>query len=68
MNERNNATTDIIMGKMHENLPNVDENTALRYAVSVNCCLYLFVDPHLLNYPLHKIQSYCQLFMILYQC
>ena len=41
MNERNNATIDIIMEKMLENLPNVDENTALQYAVSVNCCLYL---------------------------
>ena len=41
LNERNNATIDIIMEKMHENLPNVDENTALHYAVSVNCCLYL---------------------------
>ena len=41
MNERNNATIDIIMEKMHENLPSVDENAALEYAVSVNCCLYL---------------------------
>ena len=29
------------MEKMHKNLPNVDENTALQYAVSVNCCLYV---------------------------
>ena len=41
MNKRNNATINIFMEKMLENLPNVDENTALQYAVSVNCCLYL---------------------------
>ena len=41
LNKRNNATIDIIMEKMHESLTNVDENTALQYAVSVNCYLYL---------------------------
>ena len=41
LNERNHATIDIMMEKMLEDLPNVDENTALQYAVSVgNCCLY----------------------------
>ena len=41
MNKRNNATIDIIMEKMLENLPNVDENTALQYAVSVVTFIYV---------------------------
>ena len=51
LNERNHATNDIMMEKMLEDLPNVDENTALQYAVSGgNCCLlFMFVDSHLLN-------------------
>ena len=42
LNERNHATIDIMMEKMLEDLPNVDENTALQYAVSArNYCLYV---------------------------
>ena len=42
LNERNHPTIDIMMEKMLEGLPNVDENTTLQYAVFVrNCCLYL---------------------------
>ena len=42
LNERNHATPDIMMKKMLEDLRNVDENTALQYAVSVrNCYLYV---------------------------
>ena len=37
----NHATVDIMMEKILEYLPNLDENMALQYAVSIqNCCLY----------------------------
>ena len=69
LNERNHATIDIMMEKMLEDLPNVNENTALQYAVSVgNCCLYSCSWIHTCSIS-HwtKIQSYSRLFMILYQ-
>ena len=42
LNERNHATVDVMMSKMIEDCPNLPENVALQYAVSIrNCCMYI---------------------------
>ena len=42
INECNHASVDIMMGKMLEHLPQLSEETALQYAVSIgNCSLYV---------------------------
>ena len=42
LNDCNHATLDIMMDKMLEYLPDLDENKALQNFVSVqNCCRYL---------------------------
>ena len=38
INERNRASIDIMMEKMLENLPQLSEETALQYAVSIRTC------------------------------
>ena len=42
INERNHASIDIMMEKMLEDLPQLSEETALQYAVSIrNCSMYV---------------------------
>ena len=42
VNECNHATVDLILTKMLEDLPNLDERMALQYCISVkNCCMYI---------------------------
>ena len=42
LNERNHATIDVMIEKMLEETPEVDEDMILQYAVSIrNCCMYV---------------------------
>ena len=46
INERNHASIDIMMEKMLEDLPQLSEETALQYPVSIrNCSMYLHDAP-----------------------
>ena len=42
VNKRNHANVNLILTKMLEDLPNLDERMALQYCISVkNCCMYI---------------------------